>query len=174
MVDMVSNSADANAHLFKKSEKVGMDDVESAICLALLNDARNVDLASTWRVVRSGLRWCYCSEWHIPCEIISMLILLLPSTLKNLPLIPIMFLSCFPTKLTMAMSGTMSMAPNSPRSLTAPWRSLSWILYSSSPPPLRSADSECRAMETWTSEEEMRSTDKCQRSKMLKMFIKKP
>lgn len=169
---MVSNSADANARLFQESEKVGVNNVEGTVSLALLDDAGNVDLAGACTTVSGEL--VGGGMLNIPCEIISMLMLLLPSTLKNLPEIPIMFLSCLPTKLTMAMSGTISMAPSSPRSLTAPWRSLSWILYSSSPPPLNMADSECRAMETWTSEEEMRSTDKCQRSRMLKMFIKKP
>lgn len=47
MVDMVSKSADANAHLFQESEKVCMDDIEGAVCLALINDAGNVDLAGT-------------------------------------------------------------------------------------------------------------------------------
>ena len=47
MVDMVSNSANANACLFQKSEKVRMDDIKSAVCFALLNDARDVDLAGT-------------------------------------------------------------------------------------------------------------------------------
>lgn len=47
MVDMVSNSADANACLFQESEKVCVDDVEGTVCLALLDDAGNVDLAGT-------------------------------------------------------------------------------------------------------------------------------
>ena len=47
MVDMVSNSADANACLFQESKKVRVDDIESTVCLALLDDARDVDLAGT-------------------------------------------------------------------------------------------------------------------------------
>ena len=47
MVDMVSNSADANACLFQEGKKVGVDDIEGAIRLTLLDDARNVDLAGT-------------------------------------------------------------------------------------------------------------------------------
>jgi hypothetical protein len=49
-----------------------------------------------------------------------------------------------------------------------------WILYSSSPPPLRRAISKYTAMETWTSDEDVRSTDKCYLSKMLKMLMRNP
>lgn len=52
MVDVVSNSADANACLFQKGKKARVDDVESAVGFALFNDARDVDLASTWMLVR--------------------------------------------------------------------------------------------------------------------------
>lgn len=58
MADEVSNSEYANARLFQESEKVGMDDIESAVCLALLNDARDVNLAGTWRMLALAL---YCS-----------------------------------------------------------------------------------------------------------------
>jgi hypothetical protein len=47
MFDMVSNSADANACLSQESEKIGMNDVKGTVSLALLDDAGNVDLAST-------------------------------------------------------------------------------------------------------------------------------
>lgn len=39
MVDMVSNSADADACLFEKGKEIRVDDVESAVSLALLDDA---------------------------------------------------------------------------------------------------------------------------------------
>ena len=39
MIDVVSNSADADACLFQKGKEIRVDDIKSAICLALLNDA---------------------------------------------------------------------------------------------------------------------------------------
>jgi hypothetical protein len=50
MVVLVSNSADADACLFQESKEIRMNDVKSAISLALLDNARDVDFASTCRL----------------------------------------------------------------------------------------------------------------------------
>lgn len=39
MIDVVSNSADADACLIQEGKEIRMNDIKSAICFTLLNDA---------------------------------------------------------------------------------------------------------------------------------------
>ena len=114
-------------------------------------------------------------QFSLPWDIISMLTLFSPRVENIFPAIPIMFFICFPTRLRMAMPSIMSTVPYPLSSSIAPRRLWSTIsLLSSSSVPVTNTDSECNAIDTCTSDVEMRSIDSLHLSRVENILAKNP